>query len=285
MSFVHTHTQHTTQHTSNNTHTPPTMTALLITAHGEVSNIAIEGRTPLGIVDAYRNIFPSARDVEMHDVYVRLGEVRGTRECMCVFYDSAHESHVKVNPYFVGKTRDFYGGVLAVWTRADLDNTTGRDDVPLGRVLTEDEFKQRIVAFGEDVADFVRRISNPMLLIKYPLFPNIRRFWSKEGGSWYSLNGIDLRSGSREPSPFEGTYDVDLLTRRFKWRTCVISFAYPKSSRFWRAFGEQYRYKFCAGCSKAISVWCSRCGEYYWCGSPDCGKRAWGVHRSDCVAK
>ena len=261
------------------------MAALLITGQGEVSNIAIEERTLLGVEGAYRRIFPSARDVEMHDVYVRLGEVRGTRECMCVLYDSAHESPVTMNPYFVGKTRAFYGGMLAVWTRADLDNTMGRDDVPLGRVLTEDEFKKRIVAFGQDVADFVRRISNPRLRIEYPLFPNMTRFWSEEGKAWYSLNGVDLRSGSRETLPHEGMYDVDLLTRRFKWRTCVVSVAYPKSPRFWRAFGEKYRYKFCVACSGATSVWCARCAEYYWCGSPGCKKEAWRVHRPDCVAK
>ncbi|CAM9788616.1 unnamed protein product, partial [Ectocarpus sp. 12 AP-2014] len=196
------------------------MSALVVTVDGELSNIDLKSRTIDDAFDEfYKVLFPASRDVEMQDIYVRRGDVAGTREGVSVFYDSGGAFQGK-NKYFEGKTRQVCGDVFAVWTQVAEDNTTACDDVILDRKLTEGDFVKYIKSFEDDLAGFVRRGSHPQLRVHYDLFPNIKRVWFKDGSASYTVGGVDISAGrtlSRFPSG--GQYDVDLLTHRFKWRT------------------------------------------------------------------
>lgn len=178
-----------------------------------------------------------------------------------------------------------FGGILAVWTRIAMENTTQCDDILiLDRQLTENDFVEFTKSF-EDLADFVRRCSHPQIRVQYELFPNIKRVWSRDGSTSYTLNHIDLSDGSMSRVlPSGGRYDVDLLTHRFKWRTYCCSLGFPKEARYVRAVTREYRYKFCVLCSKAITAKCSRCKKYYCCGSALCKKKAWALHKPVCVS-
>ncbi|CAM9849833.1 unnamed protein product [Ectocarpus sp. 12 AP-2014] len=220
----------------------------------------------------------------MQDIYVRRGDVAGTREGVSVFYDSGGAFQGK-NKYFEGKTRQVCGDVFAVWTQVAEDNTTACDDVILDRKLTEGDFVKYIKSFEDDLAGFVRRGSHPQLRVHYDLFPNIKRVWFKDGSASYTVGGVDISAGrtlSRFPSG--GQYDVDLLTHRFKWRTYCHGFGFPHEKRYVTAFTQEYRCKYCVACSKAISAKCSRCGQYYSCGGPECRKKAWKQHKPVCCA-
>ena len=260
------------------------MSALVISESGEVGNIVLKSRTLDEACEEYKTIFQDVRDAEMQDVHVRLGERDGTRECVCVIYDSASRYH-KRNSFFEGKTRPVFGGILAFWTRVSLGDTATRDDVLLDRKLGEGGLMQCLKAFQDDMTRFVRRNSGPHIIVEHDLFPVINRVWNEEGRTWYVLNGVDLRSGNEQPGVSGGLIDIDLLTYKYKWRTCCCSVAFPESATFNRAFALKYRYKFCVGCSRAISEKCSRCKEYYWCGDADCEEKAWGSHKAGCVSK
>lgn len=193
----------------------PTMSAFVVTADGKVKNIALKSRTLDETFEEYCLLFPIARDVEMQDIYVRPGDVVGTRECVSVFYDSGGFFQGK-NKYFEGKTRSVSGAILAVWTRIAIDNTTACDDVLLDRPLTEPDFVKYAKSFEDDLAGFVRRGSHPQLsVLHYGLFPDIKRVWSKDGPTSYTVNGLDLRACRFSGLPSGGQYDVDLLTHRF----------------------------------------------------------------------
>lgn len=71
------------------------MSALVVAPDGKLSNVALKFKTLDEAFDEYQVLFPAARDVEMQDIYVRLGNVAGTRECICVFYDSGGFSQGK----------------------------------------------------------------------------------------------------------------------------------------------------------------------------------------------
>lgn len=262
------------------------MSALVVTADGKVSNIALKSRTLDDAFDEYYKVlFRCARDVEMQDIYVRQGDVAGTREGVSVFFDSGGgDTFQGRNKYFEGKTRPVFGAILAVWTRVAVDNTTACDDVILDRPLTENDFMKYAKSFEDDLAGFVRRGSHPQLRVEYELFPDIKRTWTKDGSTSYTVNGVDLRAckqSSRWPSG--GQYDVDLLTHRFKWRTYCNGLAFPKEVRYVRAATQEYRYKFCVSCSEAITAKCSRCKTYYCCGAAGCKKKAWALHKPVCV--
>lgn len=260
------------------------MSALVISESGGVANIELKSRTLDEVCEEYRSLFQNIRDAEMQDVHVRLGEIDGTRECVCALYDSASRYHTR-NSYFEGKTRPVFGGILAFWTRVPLDNTTTCDDVLLDRKLTEGDFMQYVMAFQDSVTRFVRRKSGPHLVVEHDLFPTINRVWDEEGLAWYVVNGVDIRSGNEQPQLSGGLIDIDLLTHKYKWRTYCCSIAFPESATFNKAFSQRYRYKFCLGCAKAINEKCSRCKDYYWCGGADCEGRAWGQHKPGCVSK
>lgn len=261
------------------------MSALVVTADGEVSNIALKSHTlDEAFEEYYKVLFPRSRDVEMQDIYARRGEVAGTRECVSVFYDSGGNFKGQGrNKYFEGKTRPVFGALLAVWTRIAIDNTTACDDVLMDRTLTEGDFLKYVKSFEDDLAAFVGRGSNPILRVQYELFPNIKRVWSKDGSAWYYLGDVDLRAGGRINRKLAaGVYDVDLLTHRFKWRTYCNSLGFPGEPRYVRAATEEYRYQFCVSCSRAITAMCSRCGQFYSCGAPECKKKAWRLHKPVC---
>lgn len=143
-----------------------------------------------------------------------------------------------------------------------------------------------VKSFEDDLAAFVRRGSNPILRVQYELFPNIKRVWSKDGSAWYYLGDVDLRAGGRiNRTLAAGVYDVDLLTHRFKWRTYCSGLSFPDEPRYVREATQEYRYQFCVSCSKAMTAMCSRCGQYYSCGAPECKKKAPGSCTSPFVVQ
>lgn len=261
------------------------MSALVVTADGKVSNIALKSSNlDDAFEEYYKVIFPLARDVEMQDIYVRRGDVAGTREGISVFYDSAGVFQGN-NKFFEGKTRQVCGGILAVWTRVSLENTTACDDVLLDRPLTENDFMKHVKSFEDDLAGFIGRGSHPQLKLHYSLFPDIKRIWSKDGSASYTVNGVDLLTCRRSGGlPSGGQFDVDLLTHRFKWRTYCNGLGFPLEARYVKEVKHEYRYKFCVSCSKAITARCSRCRMYYCCFAPGCKKKAWKLHKPVCVA-
>lgn len=260
------------------------MSAIIVSKDGQLSNVNIRSKTLDEAFGEYDEYFPDARDVEMNDIYVRRGDVVGTREGVSVFYDSAGVFQGK-NKYFEGKTRPVFGGVLAVWTRIAAENSKKCDDVLLDRPLTENEFMNYVTSFEDDLAKFVRRVSHPQLRVRYELFPTINKAWAANGTTWYTLNDVDLRNGNKgSHHSSAGRHDVDLLTHRFKWRTYCCSLAFPKSSVYVKALTEEYRYEFCVSCSKAVTAKCSKCGGYYSCGGAECQEEARALHRPNCVS-
>lgn len=257
------------------------MRALLITSSGQPEHVSLQSATLDEAYDEFKTLFPASRDVEMHDVYVACGEVGGTRECVCVFCDTFRGLRGR-NPFFQGKTRPVFGAVLAVWTRVALDDTATCDDTLLDRHLTTDQLVRYLQAFEDNLTSFVRRVSGPNLAFEYELFPTIYKM-NRGRKSWYNLNGVNLTSGSTKRSKVDAMYDVDLLTHHFKWRTYITSYAFPENSLYVKALVENYRYRFCVSCSRSITLRCSRCKQYYWCGGAGCKDEAWRVHRIDCV--
>lgn len=103
--------RHASAHHNHNTFLTlqPTMSALVVTADGEVSNIALKSHTiDEAFEEYYKVLFPRSRDLEMQDIYARRGEVVGTRECVSLFYDSGRNFKGQGrNKYFEGKLAPF----------------------------------------------------------------------------------------------------------------------------------------------------------------------------------
>ena len=259
------------------------MRALLITSAGKAEHVSLKSTTLNQAYDEFKTLAPASLDVEMHDIHVERGLVDGTRECVSVFYDTFHGVRDK-NPFFEGKTRPVFGAVLAVWTRAAIENTTKCDDKLIDRHLSADQLVLYLKAFEDDLASFIRRVSGPNFSFDYELFPVVYKM-SRGRRKWYNLNGVNLNNGSTQRAKVDAIYDVDLLTHHFKWRAFVGSCAFPDNSMYVKARGERYRYRFCVSCSKSITLHCSRCKRHYWCGGADCRDEAWRLHRPGCVEK
>lgn len=260
------------------------MRALVVSPRGEATHRTIDAKDLDGAFHQYEAMFPTARDTEMQDIYVRRGDTPGTRESVCVFFDSAGCFEGK-NPFFLGKTRQVCGGVLAVWARV-AEQEQASDDLLMDRIVTEKELIMYAQSFQADLEAFVHRVSNPCIRIMYELFPNVKRVWSSDGSRWYNLNDFDLRDGSKV-SPYKasgGCYDVDLLTFQFKRRTYCPIFCLANSRQYMGAMRRKYKYKFCITCHKLVTGMCSRCGKSYSCFTGECKKKAWRLHKPECVS-
>ena len=137
----------------------------------------------------YCTVSSCSTDVETQDIYVRRDDVAGpTRECVSVICTTAGESsggrtrtsRAKLAQYLVQYWRCGPGSLQ--YRRHD-----GSDDVLLDRPLTEDDFVKYAGLFEDDLAGFIHHGSHLQLSVEYKLFPNIKRTWTKDRSTSYTV--------------------------------------------------------------------------------------------------